>query len=72
VAQGGLASSAAVVRYQTLASDDGETIESSGVLTINQSNQDQVLYCQGSNAAWNASGSSVDFVQIGSVTAGGG
>jgi hypothetical protein len=73
IAQGALASTAALVTDKVTSLDDTPvTIQGTGVLTISQDGQNQVLYCdaEGTNEEWDTSGTSVVFVPIASLDQG--
>ena len=71
IAHGSLGGSVDLVTYRTTNSGGNpETIESTGVLTIHQANQNQIFYCNGFTADWSASNSEVHFIKIDSVIEG--
>ena len=70
IAQGSLNGSNSLDRWQTVKEGNGQTIALAGVMTIYQSNQNQILFCNGHTKDWGARGVELDFIKIDSVTEG--
>jgi hypothetical protein len=49
---------------------DPETYESTGVMTVLQAGESQILYCNGDTDEWDAGSSEVDFIKIDAVVDG--
>ena len=44
-----------------------ETIDSTGVMTVAQTNEDQSLYCKGFTSEWDVTSPEIHFIRIGSI-----
>jgi hypothetical protein len=72
IAAGSIGSSVWVPTYRTTNSGGNpETFESTGVMSVSQSGQDQILYCNGFTQDWDASNAEVHYMKIGAINQGG-